>query len=193
VRLFKVRRAGGGRTPARARRPPRGHPLTPAATAPAHPPRRAHAPCPPSPRGAASASSPPQIQRWFLHLHATPGARAALSLNEGLFLDAYENMRGSHVGAAVLGRLRERDQTLGAVDGDEGGPEARLRDGPPTSRHVLVRARAAFRVATEPVLVVRRQGDDEPDAVETMRVGALQILPYAAVREFILDGSMEAQ
>jgi hypothetical protein len=79
-----------------------------------------------------------------------------------------------------------------------GNPEARLREGPSLAKHVLVRARTAFRVealASSGGVSVRRmmEGEAVDDGEGVMGVGDLQILPYGPIRAFLIDGTMEAQ
>ncbi len=137
-----------------------------------------------------------QIQKWFLYLYSSPQARKALSASEVAFLNGYYTLRTAHLQASVLNHLHERDRALGAEDGQEAGPETHLYDGPSLNKLVFVRALETFRVEADPVLSVRRQGEEEGYGEAdraTMLPGNMQILPYALVRPFLRDGTMEGR
>ena len=136
-----------------------------------------------------------QIQRWYLHLQASPAMRSRLSPPEGVFLEAFAASRTAHLDIAVLKRLPEAEQSLAssaghaaAVLGDGDGvvapdavgssAESALRAGPNLEAHVFARATRD--------LTNSAWGNDG-----IVPKGAGFILAYTKVRDHVHNGNVE--
>jgi len=139
------------------------------------------------------------VQRWYLHLEASPVAAECLSPDEAAFLRAFREARARHFGD-VLRALPAGMQTIdggagggggggssggggggggGAGAAADGSPEATLRDGPTLTRFVV--ARAARDLAAAEWL----------DGDESAAAGSLYITSYHRVRRDVAAGNVE--
>ena len=114
---------------------------------------------------------PSQIQRWYLHLQATPSAAARLSAAVRRFLADFAGARARHLHGSVLSALPLAERSLAG--------EPTLRDGPPLAVRVFARVERAD-LGPQPWT---------PDAGDVAE-GQSFIVSYDAIKDLVARGDM---